>query len=199
MLRVIQYSNRYKSILYWATHLPDLTGGKEAFVEWSRKRSSSRFAICYPADMVSGFDFDDVAKDGTLHAVLYFRDETKESKERRKSSGSMSSMFRRKSSSKDLEQSPVPTVATPSPFGSPLDGEDLKSPALSGDTSLNSTSPPSDLSIITLPPSAFEPKAKAKKNMEGLNIKFWTQKGGISLLLLTYSFEQFLYEPLLTS
>lgn len=49
MLRVIQDSNKYKSILYWEIHRPELTltGGNEDFVEWFRKRASSRLARKY--------------------------------------------------------------------------------------------------------------------------------------------------------
>jgi len=37
ILRILQDIYETKSIVYWATNRPDLTGGKEDFVEWPRK------------------------------------------------------------------------------------------------------------------------------------------------------------------
>jgi len=44
ILRILQDIYETKSIVYWATNRPDLTGGKEDFVEWPRKGPPSHLA-----------------------------------------------------------------------------------------------------------------------------------------------------------
>jgi hypothetical protein len=43
ILRILQDIYGTKSIVYWATNRPDLTDGKEDFVEWPRKEPPSWF------------------------------------------------------------------------------------------------------------------------------------------------------------
>ncbi len=156
VLRVIEDSFGYKSILYWETHNLEWLDGNEDFATWSRRPASWRLMFKWLADMISESDFKSVDLEGK-HAILNFLDETRA---RRRSSRSL---WGRRRSSIDMEQLPtysLPATTTQSSFGSP----------------------PSVDPNVSLPPSLNGWKEKAKKEIRGLDIKFWSEEGGVSLL-----------------